>query len=220
MIRLNTKDTPPEQRNDPKGNTSAIPSQLPIDLLLLSRQFPFKTVYEAEDAVRKRVRAKLPPKQVAYDSAYFYYSRLAWSCVFLICSIPLTHSFDSTAPNVWEEFLRYVFKPIYEESTAASDEQVAVLFIVLAVSMLMDLSVPPFHPDAAQYYHLSRISIILGEVIDRLWECVTSMLIFWIGSFPVEVFTRDTVLGAILSTHKSHPLSNSLCSNCSHSTMA
>jgi hypothetical protein len=57
----------------------AIPSHLPIDLLLLSKRFPFKTVSEAEEVVRKQLRDRLPSKQVAYDCAYIYHSRLAWS---------------------------------------------------------------------------------------------------------------------------------------------
>jgi hypothetical protein len=66
-----------------------------------------------------------------------------------------------------------VFKPVYEGGSTATDEQVAVLFIVVSVSMLLDHSLPPFHPDATQYYHLSRISITLGEVGDLLyWAAV------------------------------------------------
>ena len=104
---------------------------------------------------------------MAYDSAFLYHSRLAWSYVSSTTLSYLTDlSFDSSEPNVWGDFLEYVFKPVYEGGLTATDEQVAVLFIVISISMLLDHSLPPFHPDATQYYHLSRISITLGEVGD------------------------------------------------------
>lgn len=134
-------------RNGIYSMPPAAPSQLPLDLLLLSKHFPYKTVYEAENIVRQQLRARLPPKQVAYDSALLYHTRLAWTA----------------APGVWEEFVEYVLKPAYEGDPSENDEPVAVLFIVLAISMLLDPTLPAFHPEAIQYYHLSRISINLGE---------------------------------------------------------
>ncbi|CAG8664569.1 3797_t:CDS:2, partial [Acaulospora colombiana] len=43
---------------------------LPVDILLLSKFFPSKDVYEAEDVIRDLVKSYLPPKDVAYESAF------------------------------------------------------------------------------------------------------------------------------------------------------
>ncbi|KIM31055.1 hypothetical protein M408DRAFT_21842, partial [Serendipita vermifera MAFF 305830] len=122
-------------------------SQLPVDLLLLSRQFPFKAVHDAEHIVRQQLRTRLPDKKVAYEACYTYFSRLSWS----------------TDPIVWDDFLEDVFNPIYEDDSSPTDEQVALLYIVLAISSLLNPLLPPFNAEAIRYYHLSRVSLTLGE---------------------------------------------------------
>jgi hypothetical protein len=52
---------------------------LPMDILLLSKRFPFKSVYEAEEVVRKYVRSSLPTREVAYESIFGAYMRMTWA---------------------------------------------------------------------------------------------------------------------------------------------
>jgi hypothetical protein len=65
---------------------------------------------------------------------------------------------------MWEDFRQTVLDPIYSPEHVASDQQIAILFISLALAVLADPERPMYHPDAQRYYHLSRASMSLGEV--------------------------------------------------------
>ena len=78
-----------------------------------------------------------------------------------------TDTDDRTLPNIWEEFLERVFRPVYSVGGTFNDEQVGLLFLVLAVSVVMDPKKPVNHPDAVRFYRLSKISMTLGEVRPR-----------------------------------------------------
>jgi hypothetical protein len=47
----------------------------------------------------------------------------------------------------------------------ANDQQVAILFVTMALAVLADPKRSMYHPDSRRYYHLSRASMSLGEVI-------------------------------------------------------
>ncbi|PVG02739.1 hypothetical protein CPB86DRAFT_539401 [Serendipita vermifera] len=66
---------------------------------------------------------------------------------------------------IWEEFRRMIFDPIYTPGHTANDQQIAVLFITMAVCVLADPTQPMYHPKSHWYYHLSRASMSLGEDI-------------------------------------------------------
>ncbi|PVG02745.1 hypothetical protein CPB86DRAFT_539882 [Serendipita vermifera] len=136
----------PWKDNDATTNTHL---ELPVDILLLSRLFPFKNVHEAEDVIRDSIRSYLPPRDVAYESIYKVYSKLAWA----------------TSLAIWEEFRRMILDPIYSPGHTANDQQVAILFINMALCVLADPTRPMYHPDSHRYYHLSRVSMSLGEDI-------------------------------------------------------
>ncbi|PVG02732.1 hypothetical protein CPB86DRAFT_537750 [Serendipita vermifera] len=133
-------------RKDTVPTTETVP-ELPVDIVLLSKQFPFKNIHEAEGAIRKLVRDSLPSQGAAYKALYEYHSRLSWS----------------TTPDLWDDFRQDILEPIYGPENTANDQQVAICFITLAVAVLMDHNRPMHHPDAKRYYHLSRASISLGE---------------------------------------------------------
>ncbi|CAG8712955.1 459_t:CDS:2, partial [Acaulospora colombiana] len=141
-----TLDTAGETRNESNVNIEA-QLGLPIDLLLLSRQFPFKNVHEAEDSFRKFIRSNLPSKEVAFDCVIGLHSQLSWA----------------TPSVVWEDVRHNIFDPIYTAGNVANDQQVAILFITMALAVLADPKRPMYHPDSHRYYHLSRASMSLGE---------------------------------------------------------
>ncbi|CAG8588100.1 14636_t:CDS:10, partial [Acaulospora colombiana] len=124
------------QRNedDPTSNTNTDP-ELPVDILLLSKLSPLKSVHEAEDVTRALIRSYLPPRDVAYD----------------------------TSSAVWNEFRQMIFEPVYTPELKASDQQIALFFMSMALCMLSDPSQLVYHPNGRRYYHLSRASISLSE---------------------------------------------------------
>jgi hypothetical protein len=69
---------------------------------------------------------------------------------------------------MWEDFRRTIYDPIYALGSIANDQQIAILFLNMAICVLTDPKRPMYHPDARRYYHLSRISMSLGEVITTL----------------------------------------------------
>jgi hypothetical protein len=64
---------------------------------------------------------------------------------------------------VGEDCRRLILEPIYAAEDAANDQQVAVLLVTMALSVLVDPKRPMYHPEAHHYYHLSRASMSLGE---------------------------------------------------------
>ncbi|PVG02742.1 hypothetical protein CPB86DRAFT_539676 [Serendipita vermifera] len=56
-----------------------------------------------------------------------------------------------------------IFEPIYTPGHTANDQQIAILFINMALCVLADPTRPMYHPDSHRYYHLSRVSMSLGE---------------------------------------------------------
>ncbi|KIM31057.1 hypothetical protein M408DRAFT_65857 [Serendipita vermifera MAFF 305830] len=158
----------------PRTNMSApptlAPSQLPVELLLLSKQFPFKSIHDAEHAVRQQVRDRLPDKQVAHDASLTYFWRLTWSA----------------DRNAWGDFVEDVLNPVYE-GNSATDEQVAVLYMVMAIYKLLDPVLPPSNDEAIQYYHLSRVSITLGEDLLQSKSLLAIQYLQLVGFFNLMV---------------------------------
>ncbi|PVG02733.1 hypothetical protein CPB86DRAFT_750555 [Serendipita vermifera] len=135
-------------RNEDNSTTETYP-ELPVEVLLLSKQFPFKNIQESEETLRKLVRNSLPCQDVAFEITYSHHARFSWTKMSV----------------VWENFRQTILEPIYLADNTANDQQVAVLFISLALAILADPKRPMFHPDAQRYYQLSRASISLGEDI-------------------------------------------------------
>jgi hypothetical protein len=69
---------------------------------------------------------------------------------------------------MWDDFRRMIYDPIYAPGSVVNDQQIAILFLAMAICVLTDPKQPLYHPDAHRYYHLSRISMSLGEVIITL----------------------------------------------------
>ncbi|KIM31058.1 hypothetical protein M408DRAFT_275255 [Serendipita vermifera MAFF 305830] len=156
-------------------------SQLPGELLLLSKQFPFKVLHDAEYAVRQQVRSRLPDKQAAHDASLVYFLRLSW-----------------TADNhAWDDFVEDVLDPIYGGNSVITDEQVAILYIVLAINKLLDPLLPPSNNEAIQYYHLSRASIALGEDLFQSKSLLTIIYLQMLGFYNMAVYDPDKAWVAI-----------------------
>ncbi|PVG02737.1 hypothetical protein CPB86DRAFT_780152 [Serendipita vermifera] len=132
------------------SSTTDADLDLPIDIIILSKLFPLnKNVHDAEDIVRNLVRSYLPSRNVAYESTFSVSSKLSWI----------------TSTLRWEEFCLTIFEPIYAPGNVPNDQQVAIFFLSMALYVLGDPKRPMYHSDAHRYYHLSRVSMSLGEDI-------------------------------------------------------
>ena len=67
----------------------------------------------------------------------------------------------SETPFTWEELVKHILEPAYNGT--AKEEQVAFLFVLLAIGTSQDHMKQPDDPVARRYAHLARISLMLGE---------------------------------------------------------
>jgi len=91
----------------------------------------------------------------------------------------------SETPFTWEELVKNFLEPAYNGT--AKDEQVAFLFVLLAIGTSQDHMKQPDDPVARRYAHLARISLMLGE--DLL--CTKSLVVI---SCLVCLFLLSNVL--------------------------
>ncbi|PVG02748.1 hypothetical protein CPB86DRAFT_725038 [Serendipita vermifera] len=135
----------PRENSPAKENST----DLPIDILLLSKQFPFKSLHETEEIARKLIRSHLPPQSVASKVISDHHSRPLWN-------------HKSVA---WDDFRETIFEPVYSANQTANDQQIGVFFINMAIATLLESENPNGQPEPQRYYHLSRASMSLGEDI-------------------------------------------------------
>jgi hypothetical protein len=64
----------------------------------------------------------------------------------------------------WDDFRETILEPIYQAEHTANDQQIGILFISLAISILVEPKQQTDHLEAQRYYRLSRASMSLGEV--------------------------------------------------------
>jgi hypothetical protein len=66
----------------------------------------------------------------------------------------------------------------------------------MAIFVLSDPTRSMYHPDAHRYYHLSRVSMSLGEVTITLLQVPTRSH-FFLGYISVTFFICDTIPGKL-----------------------
>ena len=81
--------------------------------------------------------------------------------------------------------MKNILEPVYNGT--AKDEQVAFLFVLLAIGISHDHVKQPYNPVARRYAHLARISLMLGE--DLL--CTKSLVVI---KCLVRLFLLNNVL--------------------------
>jgi hypothetical protein len=52
--------------------------ELPTELLVLTTQFPFYNIEDANGYLKSRIRELLPPLKVAWGLCTLYFERFAW----------------------------------------------------------------------------------------------------------------------------------------------
>jgi hypothetical protein len=97
---------------------------------------------------------------------------------------------------MWEDFRRTIFDPIYVPGNVANDQQIAILFLSMAICVLTDPKRTMYHPDARRYYHLSRVSMSLDEVTITLLQMPTQTQSF-LGYIPITLSICYTILGKL-----------------------
>lgn len=125
--------------------------EVPVNLLVLSTQFPFYGVQDANDFLKLQIRQLLPPLAESWRIAAHYFERTAW----------LYRPFPQS------EFVEEVLTPIYKGkgSHPVSGAQLSVLCIVLALGTHSEGDSLMHIRQASFYQQLSKASLALDNVL-------------------------------------------------------
>ncbi len=140
----------------------AAPSLEP-ELANIAIPFPMAIIEEGTDALIAKLEAHLPPQPRAWALCETFLEHLSWWC----------------RPIKRDELINDVLVPIYNcikdphrTSYHRDDEDdrcphlLAVLFFVLALGSLVDLTLAPCSAEAELYYRLGRAALSLRSVFD------------------------------------------------------
>ncbi|KAI0923665.1 hypothetical protein AcW1_006560 [Taiwanofungus camphoratus] len=139
---------------------------LPPVLANLSLTFPLTIVDDGLESILDELESCLPPQPRAWALCEAYIAYFTWWC----------------RPIKRDELIDDILIPIYSsikdpsrlKSTyhpSISDANryphlLAVLYLVLAVGALVDLTLPPCSPEAEKYYRLGRAALSLRSIFD------------------------------------------------------
>ncbi|PSS35348.1 hypothetical protein PHLCEN_2v1685 [Hermanssonia centrifuga] len=139
----------------------------PLDLKCekISFTFPFSLVQEDNEAIISRLESYLPPQPRAWALCETYLEQFTWWF----------------RPIKRDELINEILSPIYKtvadplkaayhrKADAESNRcphLLAVLYMVLAVGALVDLTLPSCSAEAEKYYRLGRAALSLRSVFD------------------------------------------------------
>jgi hypothetical protein len=127
----------------------------------LSNSFPFGMANAVDDAL-EALLLLLPAQPRAWTLCETYYEHGAWIMEHI------------RRDELIDEILSPVYKYIKSldgnmsglSSCPVSPHQLAVLYGIFSVGTLMDLTLPPMHPEARTYYHLCRAALSCRSVFE------------------------------------------------------
>ncbi|EJD46867.1 hypothetical protein AURDEDRAFT_86868 [Auricularia subglabra TFB-10046 SS5] len=130
-------------------------SSLPLDILLLSNEFPMANISEARETVLSLLASWVPSAPQAWDLIELYYREAAW--LFLVITK--------------EDFTESIFARIYADAVPSvadiTPHELALFFMLLCIACMSDMRRPPYNVDASNYYQLARAAVGLDSVIDH-----------------------------------------------------
>ncbi|KAI0915694.1 hypothetical protein AcV5_003545 [Taiwanofungus camphoratus] len=141
-------------------------TSLPLDLTNLSQSFPFANIDDDHEMAIDKLKSYLPPQP------------RAWA----LCETYLAHFAVWCRPIKRDELIDDILIPIYnsikDPSKAKKSDQpsasaarrrphlLAVLFLILAVGALVDLTLPPCSAEAEMYHRLGRAALSVHTIFD------------------------------------------------------
>ncbi|KAJ7453953.1 fungal-specific transcription factor domain-containing protein [Mycena galericulata] len=129
---------------------------MPTDVPWIAYAFPFTAnISKTGRDVRANLLNLLPRTAVAQRFCEIYYRHAAWMYT------PISES----------DFYETIFRPIYDPSgvsyASVSSHNLSVLYMVLALGTLLDLSMPAHSPEATEYYQLARAALAIDSVLEE-----------------------------------------------------
>ena len=139
--------------------------QLEDDLENMSITFPLTIVQDGTDEILRRLEAELPPRPRAWALCEAYLAHFSWWF----------------RPVKRDELINEILSPIYKTVGDPNNQGgyhpksgcggrcphlLAVLYFILAVGALVDLTLQPCSAEAEKYYRLGRASLSLRSILD------------------------------------------------------
>ncbi|KAJ4489995.1 hypothetical protein J3R30DRAFT_16350 [Lentinula aciculospora] len=144
------------QPREPRLKSTAIPrpelldnSYLPPEIINFTHAFPFTPPNIPVASTQKSIESFLPPIEKAVTLCDTFLENLSW--MFHIVSRQL--------------LISELIPAIYKGTTMYGPHDLALLLIVLAVGVLVDLGVEPYHLESQHFYHLARAALVLQPVM-------------------------------------------------------
>ncbi|EJD07477.1 uncharacterized protein FOMMEDRAFT_75316 [Fomitiporia mediterranea MF3/22] len=178
---------------------------LPVDIPWLSHAFPFSPSLNqaAADDLRSTLLAALPDAPTARELADLYFANASW----------MYH------PVTKEQFDKHIFARVYPYATAESpvdaetdrdsgsfeSHRLALLYIVLAVGILVDLKRPSHDTAGVRYFQLSKAALSLDAVLeDPSIPAIQALVIMCHYMFLNDVDSqRWTLMGTVIKLAQS-----------------
>ncbi|KAI0953849.1 hypothetical protein AcV7_007263 [Taiwanofungus camphoratus] len=133
--------------------------QLPSDIPWLSYTFPFSSsVNDTIAGVRVSLIELLPEVLEARRLAALYFRHAAW----MYTPVPEAEFYD----NIFTRFYGHPVTPMLDQDPMDS-HKLAILYLVLAMGMLLDLDKPPLSSEATRYYQLGRAALSLDSILEH-----------------------------------------------------
>ncbi|KAF8661278.1 hypothetical protein AX16_001379 [Volvariella volvacea WC 439] len=148
-----------QNEEDSGGEEDVLPlgQIIPPDPAWQGSAFPFASVTGATgDGLRQVIIRHLPDVNEAKSKSEIYFKHAAWMYT------PITE----------EDYYNDFYLPVYGDTDGSSlasisGQKLAVLYMVLAIGTLLDLTLPPHSPLAKQRYLLARASFALESVLEE-----------------------------------------------------
>ncbi|KAF9819342.1 hypothetical protein IEO21_02230 [Rhodonia placenta] len=153
-----------EVNTPPDGDDSDM-LQMSADLENIGLSFPLAIVDDGHDAILDRLEAQLPPRPRAWSLCEAYIAHFTWwfrpiKRDELVDDImtPIYTTVNTGRPRQWHH--------PSELDSGRCPHLLAVLYFVLAIGALVDLTLPACSAEAEKYYRLGRAALSLRSMLD------------------------------------------------------
>ncbi|KAH7869540.1 uncharacterized protein C8R40DRAFT_739420 [Lentinula edodes] len=124
-------------------------SYLPPEIINFTRSFPLTPPNIPIASTQRSIHSFLPPIERAIALCDTFLENLSW--MFHIVSRQLLVS--------------ELIPAIYQGTSLYGPHELALLYIVLAIGVLVDLSIEPLNLESQHFYHLARAALVLQPVL-------------------------------------------------------
>lgn len=151
--------------NTPPDGDDSDMLQMSADLENIGLSFPLAIVDDGHDAILDRLEAQLPPRPRAWSLCEAYIAHFTWwfrpiKRDELVDDImtPIYTTVNTGRPRQWHH--------PSELDSGRCPHLLAVLYFVLAIGALVDLTLPACSAEAEKYYRLGRAALSLRSMLD------------------------------------------------------